>query len=89
MSYLQFIWYKDHARVPFEFYNDWEDITRSTNVAIFMALILKAILVFIHCCGRVFQEKGSIIWRQPWISVCNCPLNMDGMYEVGDSHGAM
>jgi uncharacterized protein YfiM (DUF2279 family) len=22
MSYLQFIWYKDHQRVPFEFYND-------------------------------------------------------------------
>jgi uncharacterized protein YfiM (DUF2279 family) len=22
MSYLQFIWYKDHKRVPFEFYND-------------------------------------------------------------------
>jgi uncharacterized protein YfiM (DUF2279 family) len=22
MSYLQFVWYKDHARVPFEFYND-------------------------------------------------------------------
>ena len=22
MSYLQFIWYKDHERVPFHFYND-------------------------------------------------------------------
>ena len=22
MSYLQFIWYKDHDRVPFHFYND-------------------------------------------------------------------
>jgi len=22
MSYLQFVWYKDHERVPFEFYND-------------------------------------------------------------------
>ena len=22
MSYLQFLWYKDHERVPFHFYND-------------------------------------------------------------------
>ncbi len=68
MAYLQYIWYKDHERVPFEFYNDLGGYNQIDKFGHIYGSYLESYIGFHSLLwAGVSRKKAVIIWRQPWI----------------------
>lgn len=82
MSYLQFVWYKDKQRVPFEFYNDSKGYLQMDKAGHAYGAYLESYIGYhaLRCAG--LSKTKSLIFGGTLGLVLQTPVEVwDGMYE--------
>lgn len=82
MSYLQFIWYKDHERVPFHFYNDNAGYLQVDKFGHAFGAYLESYIGY-HWLRRSGVPKGkSLLYGGTLGFILQAPIEVfDGLYE--------
>jgi len=82
MSYLQFIWYKDHDRVPFHFYNDNAGYLQTDKFGHAFGAYLESYIGY-HWLRRAgVPKKQSLIYGGSLGFILQFPIEVfDGLYE--------
>ena len=82
MSYLRFIWYKDHERVPFHFYNDNSGYLQVDKFGHSFGSYLESYIGY-HWLRKVgVPKKQSLIYGGALGFLLQTPIEVfDGMYE--------
>jgi hypothetical protein len=82
MSYLQFIWYKDHERVPFEFYNDNAGYLQIDKCGHTFTSYFESYLGY-HWLRKAGVSKGkALLFGGSLGFILQAPIEVfDGMYE--------
>lgn len=82
MAYLQFIWYKDHKRVPFEFYNDSKGYLQVDKFGHMYGAYLESYIGYhaLRCAG---VKKGKALLYGGTLGILlQTPIEVwDGLYE--------
>lgn len=82
MAYLQFIWYKDHERVPFEFYNDSKGYLQIDKFGHIYGSYLESYIGYhaLRCAG--VKKKKALLWGGALGIILQTPIEVwDGLYE--------
>ena len=82
MAYLQFIWYKDHQRVPFEFYNDSKGYLQIDKFGHAYGSYLESYIGYhaLRCAG--VSKTQSLIFGGTLGIILQTPIEVwDGLYE--------
>ena len=82
MAYLQFVWYKDHERVPFEFYNDSRGYLQVDKAGHVYGSYLESYIGYqaLRCAG-VKKDKALLFGGTLGI-ILQTPIEVwDGLYE--------
>ena len=82
MAYLQFVWYKDHKRVPFEFYNDSKGYLQVDKFGHMYGSYLESYIGYhaLRCAG---VKKGKALLLGGTLGIIlQTPIEVwDGLYE--------
>jgi uncharacterized protein YfiM (DUF2279 family) len=82
MSYLRFIWYKDHERVPFEFYNDNKGYLQIDKLGHAYGAYVESYLGYTWLRSAGVKKKHALIYGGSLGFVLQAPIEIfDGMYE--------
>ncbi len=82
MSYLQFIWYKDHARVPFEFYNDLGGYNQVDKCGHIYGAYIESYIGFHSLLWAGVSRKKAALYGGSLGFLLQLPIEIwDGMYE--------
>lgn len=82
MSYLQFIWYKDSERVPFQFYNDNAGYLQIDKFGHMFGSYLESYTGYHLLRGAGVKKKHALLYGATLGIVLQTPIEVfDGMYE--------
>ena len=82
MAYLQYIWYKDHERVPFEFYNDLGGYNQIDKFGHIYGSYLESYIGFHSLLWAGVSRKKAAIYGGSLGFIMQLPIEIwDGMYE--------
>jgi len=82
MAYLQYIWYKDHERVPFEFYNDLGGYNQIDKFGHIYGSYLESYIGFHSLLWSGVSRKKAVIYGGSLGFIMQLPIEIwDGMYE--------
>ncbi len=82
MSYLQFIWYKDHKRVPFHFYNDNSGYLQVDKYGHAFGAYLESYIGYHWLRSSGVSKKQSLLYGGTLGFLLQAPIEVfDGMYE--------
>jgi uncharacterized protein YfiM (DUF2279 family) len=82
MAYLQFIWYKDHQRVPFHYYNDNAGYLQIDKFGHAFGSYLESYTGYHLLRGAGVKKKQALIYGATLGIVLQTPIEIfDGMYE--------
>lgn len=82
MAYLQYIWYKDHERVPFEFYNDLGGYNQIDKFGHIYGAYLESYIGFHSMLWAGVPRKKAVIYGGSLGFIMQLPIEIwDGMYE--------
>lgn len=82
MSYLQFIWYKDHERVPFHLYNDLRGYNQIDKCGHFFGSYLESYVGFQSLLWAGVPRKKAAIYGGMLGFIMQFPIEIfDGIYE--------
>jgi len=82
MAYLQYVWYKDHMRVPFEFYNDLRGYNQIDKFGHVYGAYMESYIGFHSLLWAGVSRKKAIIYGGSLGFFMQLPIEIwDGMYE--------
>ncbi|HEY8401049.1 MAG TPA: DUF2279 domain-containing protein [Cytophagaceae bacterium] len=82
MSYLQFIWYKDHQNVPFHFYNDTKGYLQVDKFGHCFGAYIESYIGYYWLRSAGVSKKKALIFGGPLGLVLQTPIEIfDGIYE--------
>jgi hypothetical protein len=82
MSYLQYIWYKDMKRVPFEFYNDLGGYNQIDKFGHIYGAYMESYIGFHSLLWSGVSRKKAVIYGGTLGFLMQLPIEIwDGMYE--------
>jgi len=82
MAYLQFVWYHDHARVPFHFYNDLAGYNQIDKCGHMYGSYLESYLGFHSLLWAGVSRKKALWFGGTMGFIMQLPIEIwDGMYE--------
>jgi VanZ family protein len=82
MAYLQYIWYKDHQRVPFEFYNDLGGYNQIDKFGHIYGAYLESYIGFHALLWAGVSRKKAILYGGSLGFLLQLPIEIwDGIYE--------
>lgn len=82
MVYLQFVWYKDHERVPFEFYNDSKGYLQVDKCGHAYGAYLESYIGYHALRWAGLPRKKALIFGGALGFVLQLPIEIwDGLYE--------
>ncbi|MFH0760323.1 MAG: DUF2279 domain-containing protein [Bacteroidota bacterium] len=82
MSYLQFVWYKDHERVPFEFYNDNKGYLQIDKFGHSFASYLESYIGYKWLRQAGVKKNPALIFGGTLGIILQAPIEIfDGIYE--------
>jgi hypothetical protein len=82
MSYLQFVWYKDCERVPFEFYNDNKAYLQMDKFGHSFAAYGESYLAYQWLRKAGVSKNKALLYGAPLGFVMQAPIEIfDGIYE--------
>lgn len=82
LSFLGFVWYKDHERVPFHFYNDLKGYRGMDKFGHAYAAYWESKGAYNALRWAGMDEKEALIWSAPVGFLFQLPIEIfDGMYE--------
>ncbi|MFZ0281311.1 MAG: DUF2279 domain-containing protein [Bacteroidales bacterium] len=82
MAYLQYVWYKDHDRVPFEFYNDLGGYNQIDKFGHFFGSYLESYIGFHSLLWAGVSRKKAVFYGGSLGFIMQLPIEIwDGMYE--------
>ncbi|MEJ8758472.1 DUF2279 domain-containing protein [Pontibacter sp. H259] len=82
MSYLQFIWYKDHERVPFEFYNDAKGYQQVDKFGHAFGAYVESYIGYKLLRNAGVPKGKALLYGSTLGLVLQTPIEVfDGMYE--------
>lgn len=82
MSYLQFIWYKDHERVPFHFYNDNAGYLQMDKMGHAFASYFESYVCYKWLRQAGVEKNKALLFGGTMGIVLQTPIEIfDGLYE--------
>jgi uncharacterized protein YfiM (DUF2279 family) len=82
MAYLQYVWYKDHKRVPFEFYNDLGGYNQIDKFGHIYGAYVESYFGFHSLLWAGVSRKKAAIYGGSFGFFMQLPIEIwDGMYE--------
>ena len=82
MAYLQYVWYKDHERVPFEFYNDLSGYNQIDKFGHIYGAYMESYIGFHSLLWSGVSRKKAVIYGGSLGFIMQLPIEIwDGMYE--------
>ncbi len=82
MAYLQFVWYKDHQRVPFAFYDDHKGYLQIDKFGHTFGSYLESYLGYRWLRSAGVKKKHALLYGATLGIVLQTPIEVfDGMYE--------
>lgn len=82
MAYLQYVWYKDHKRVPFEFYNDLGGYNQIDKFGHIYGAYLESYIGFQSLLWAGVPRKKAALYGGSLGFFLQLPIEIwDGMYE--------
>jgi hypothetical protein len=82
MSFLGFVWYKDHKRVPFHFYNDLKGYHGMDKFGHAYAAYWESKVAFHALKWAGLDDRRALLWGAPVGFVFQLPIELfDGIYE--------
>jgi hypothetical protein len=82
LSYMGFVWYKDHDRVPFHFYNDGRGYLQMDKFGHAYAAYHESMIAYRALRWSGMEHKKALIWGAPVGFVFQLPIEIfDGLYE--------
>ena len=82
MAYLQYVWYTDHERVPFEFYNDLGGYNQIDKFGHIYGSYLESYIGFHSLLWAGVSRKKAVIYGGSLGFIMQLPIEIwDGMYE--------
>lgn len=82
LSFLQYIWYKDHDRVPFHYYNDSEGYLQMDKAGHAYAAYWQSQSAYAGLRKAGVSKKKALIYGAPMGLVFQTPIEVfDGLYE--------
>lgn len=82
MSFLQFIWYKDHERVPFHYYNDWNGYLNIDKVGHAYTAYRESYSAYYALRWAGLDKKRALWLGGPVGLIFQTPIEIfDGVYE--------
>jgi len=82
MSYLQFVWYKDHRRVPFEFYNDNKGYLQIDKFGHAFGSYLESYIGYQWLRHAGVKKNPALIFGGTLGIILQAPIEIfDGIYE--------
>ena len=82
MAYLQYVWYKDHERVPFEFYNDFGGYNQIDKFGHVYGAYMESYIGFHSLLWAGVSRKKAAIYGGSLGFFLQLPIEIwDGMYE--------
>lgn len=82
MAYLQYVWYKDHERVPFEFYNDLSGYNQIDKFGHIYGAYMESYIGFHSFLWAGVSRKKAVLYGGSLGFFLQLPIEIwDGMYE--------
>jgi hypothetical protein len=82
MAYLQYVWYKDHQRVPFEFYNDLKGYNQVDKFGHIYGAYMESYIGFHALLWAGVPRKKAALYGGSLGFFLQLPIEIwDGMYE--------
>ncbi|MBN2519770.1 MAG: DUF2279 domain-containing protein [Bacteroidales bacterium] len=82
MSYLQFVWYKDHDRVPFHYYNDNSGYLQIDKFGHAFGAYLESYIGYYWLRSAGVNKKKALIYGGSLGIILQAPIEIfDGLYE--------
>lgn len=82
MAYLQYVWYKDHERVPFHFYNDFGGYNQIDKFGHVYGAYMQSYIGFHSLLWAGVSRKKAILYGGSLGFFMQLPIELfDGMYE--------
>jgi len=82
MAYLQYVWYKDHERVPFEFYNDLSGYNQIDKFGHIYGAYMESYIGFHSLLWAGVSREKAVIYGGSLGFFLQLPIEIwDGMYE--------
>lgn len=82
MSYLQFVWYKDHDRVPFEFYNDNKGYLQVDKFGHVFGSYIESYIGYHWLRAAGVKRNQALLFGGTLGFILQAPIEIwDGMYE--------
>jgi len=82
MSYLQYVWYKDHERVPFEFYNDLSGYNQIDKFGHIYGAYMESYIGFHSFLWAGVSREKAVLYGGSLGFFLQLPIEIwDGMYE--------
>lgn len=82
MSYLQFVWYKDHERVPFEFYNDNKGYLQTDKFGHAFGSYMESYIGYQWLRHAGVKKNPALIFGGTLGIILQAPIEIfDGIYE--------
>ena len=82
MAYLQYVWYKDHERVPFEFYNDLSGYNQIDKFGHIYGAYMESYIGFHSFVWAGVSRKKAVLYGGSLGFFLQLPIEIwDGMYE--------
>lgn len=82
LSYLSFVWYKDHERVPFHFYNDGKGYLQMDKFGHAYAAYWESYSAYQALRWAGLERRKALLWAAPVGFLFQAPIEVyDGLYE--------
>lgn len=82
LSYLSFVWYKDHERVPFHFYDDSKGYLQMDKFGHAYAAYWESYAAYQALRWAGLDKRKSLLWGGPVGFLFQLPIEVfDGLYE--------
>ncbi|WP_224996048.1 DUF2279 domain-containing protein [Cesiribacter sp. SM1] len=82
ISYLRFVWYKDHERVPFHYYNDAAGYLQIDKFGHAWGAYLESYIGYHWLRSAGLSRNKSLVWGGGLGFILQAPIEVfDGMYE--------
>ena len=82
MAYLQYIWYKDHERVPFHYYNDFKGYNQIDKFGHVYGAYLESYIGFHSLLWAGVPRRKAVLYGGGFGFLLQLPIEIwDGMYE--------
>jgi hypothetical protein len=82
MTYLQWVWYKDHERVPFHFYNDWKGYRNVDKFGHAFGAYIESYIGYYLLRNAGVKKNQALLFGGSLGLILQTPIEIfDGIYE--------